>query len=347
MIADSCQDYYGNIKLSNNRAPEFERNNTLEILLHELADDMVDSEKKLEKKYLKVNQKYPLILLVGPLRSGTTLFLQWLANTGAFAYPTNLLSRFYHSPILGTKIQLLLTDPRYRFRYELQEFQQATEYNSENGKTRGALSVNEFWYFWRQYFDNPSRDVWSDIELEKSLDSESLRSALIGMMDVLNKPLAAKGMLFNYNIPLINKLFDKLIIIQLIRDPVSNISSALSARKRQCGNINEWYSFDIPEKSELQNHDPLKQVAGQVQCINNAINRGLIKIPEYRYLKVNYEEFCIAPERIYEKLRKLLDTQGFLIGEKYSGPNEFIAHYYKSNNEIKTAIDWAKSKFPV
>jgi len=42
---------------------------------------------------------------VGALRSGTTLFMQWLANTGVFSYPTNILSQFFGAPVIGAKIQ--------------------------------------------------------------------------------------------------------------------------------------------------------------------------------------------------------------------------------------------------
>ena len=168
---------------------------------------------------------------MGPMRSGTTLFMQWLANTGLIAYPTNLLSRFYQAPIIGAKIQLLLTDPRYNFRDELGEFTQQSEYKSENGKTKGVLAPNEFWYFWRRFLAEPGRDVWSDDELPKSMDTQTMLAELAGMMNVFEKPFAAKGMLFNYNIPFLDSLFDKVVFVQIKRDPVANVASVLDAQK--------------------------------------------------------------------------------------------------------------------
>ena len=56
-------------------------------------------------------ERFSKVFVVGALRSGTTLFTQWLATTGLTAYPTNLLSRFYGAPLVGAKIQQLLTDP--------------------------------------------------------------------------------------------------------------------------------------------------------------------------------------------------------------------------------------------
>jgi len=191
------------------REGQFRRNELLEKLLIELNIDLQPSEQALiQNCQPNKGLPYHLILVMGPLRSGTTLFMQWLANkwlanTGLFAYPTNLLSRFYQAPIIGAKIQLLLTDPRFNFRDELGEFAQQAEYRSENGKTKGVLAPNEFWYFWRRFLAEPGRDVWTDAELRQSMDIRTMLAELAGMMQVFQKPFAAKGMLFNYNIPFI------------------------------------------------------------------------------------------------------------------------------------------------
>ena len=87
------------------RNKEFQRNKDLENFLKEINEDLLIAEKEQLKKQMK---EYPVILVVGALRSGTTLLTQWLANTKQFAYATNVLSRFYETPIIGAKIQRLL-----------------------------------------------------------------------------------------------------------------------------------------------------------------------------------------------------------------------------------------------
>ncbi|WP_304918545.1 sulfotransferase [Methylophaga sp.] len=273
---------------------------------------------------------FPLIMVMGPLRSGTTLFTQWLANTGLVAYPTNLLSRFYQAPILGAKIQLLLTDPRFNFRDELGEFIQQAEYQSENGKTKGVLAPNEFWYFWRRFLSEPQRDVWTDDELTKSMDSKTLRAELIGMMNVFQKPFAAKGMLFNYNIPFLNSLFEKVIFIQIKRDPVSNVASVLEARKRQLGNEADWYSFEIPEYHQLKEMDPVTQACGQVHYINKAVDKGLDKVDMNRKLTVQYEDFCAHPELFFKALTEKLEIEK----ADYNGPSKFTSSKNNNNAEL-------------
>lgn len=305
--------------MSENRTLNFRRNELLEELLSELKDNLQPAEEGILSRYKNTGMQYPLVLIMGPLRSGTTLFTQWLANTGLFAYPTNLLSRFYSAPIIGAKIQLLLTDLRYNFRDELGEFMQEVEYSSHNGKTTGSLAPNEFWYFWRRFFSEANRDVWTDEELQASMDTEAMRSELIGMMDVLQKPFAAKGMLFNYNIPFLDSILDKAIFIQIKRDPITNAASILEARKRQLGSEREWYSFKIPEYPQLKDLDPITQSVGQLHYINKAVTKGLSSVDETRKLVVQYEEFCENPETIFGQL---VDKLGYS-ESLYTGPRQF------------------------
>lgn len=314
---------------------QFRRNDLLEKLLGELNADLQLSERALLQNFQTCKElPYPLILVLGPLRSGTTIFMQWLANTGLVAYPTNLLARFYQAPIIGAKIQLLLTDPRFNFRDELGGLVQQTEYRSENGKTKGVMAPNEFWYFWRSFLADPGRDVWNDEELRHSMDTRTMLAELAGMMQVFQKPFAAKGMLFNYNIPFLDSIFDKVLFVYVRRDLVTNVASVLEARKRQRGSEASWYSFKIPEYDELKSLNPVSQATGQVHYINKAIETGLKKVSASRKLVVEYEDFCQSPVSIFEQLK-----QRSIFPENccYQG----VAHFElsrKSNSSLNDAV---------
>lgn len=302
------------------RTPGFRRNELLEALMAELGADLRPAEERLVQDSIRRGMQYPVVLVMGPLRSGTTLLMQWLANTGIVAYPTNLLSRFHQAPIIGAKIQLLLADPRYSFRDELGEFLGQIDYASENGKTRGVLAPNEFWYFWRRFFTEPERDVWSDEELRKSMDTRTMLAELTGMMDVFQKPFAAKGMLFNYNIPFLDSILDKALFVQVQRDPVANVASILEARKSQLDNEAAWYSFKIPEYEELKSMNPVSQAAGQLHYINKAVSAGINALPENRRMIVRYEGLCAQPRLVFNKL---LGKLGFDSSLPYAGPECF------------------------
>ncbi len=302
------------------RTLDFQRNTLLEDLLIGLNAELQPAEENLVARYLDQTTPYPVILIMGPLRSGTTLFIQWLANTGLVSYPTNLLSRFYQAPIIGAKIQLLLSDPRYNFRDELGEFAQQAEYKSENGKTKGVLAPNEFWYFWRRFLAEPERDVWTNDELRQSMDTKTMMAELAGMMEIFKRPFAAKAMLFNYNIPFLDSIFEKVLFVRLKRDPLTNVASVLEARKRQLGSESEWYSFKIPEYERLQGLDSITQATGQVYYINKAVSDGIAKLAHHRKLVVQYEDFCVKPHSVF---LQLLDKLGKENSRLYTGPEKF------------------------
>ena len=260
------------------RTEQFSRVSDLEKLLRELNNNLSSAN----EKYLeKAEERFSKVFVMGPLRSGTTLFTQWLANTGLTAYPTNLLSRFFGAPLVGAKIQQLLTDPRYNFRNEILDFNSDVNFSSDNGKTKGALAPNEFWYFWRRFLPFDELDYMQADELKQKANLAGLRDELNALANIFEKPFAMKGMIMNQNIPDLAEQFDKSLFIWIRRDPIFNIQSALEARKRQYGDVKNWYSFKIKEYPQLKNLDPLESVAGQIAAINRSVEQGLSSLPEH------------------------------------------------------------------
>jgi hypothetical protein len=306
-------------KDEDNRSQAFKRNSSLEGLLHTLNNLLVSSEDAALEHYSSELEDYPIVFVMGPLRSGTTLFIQWLANSGAVSYPSNLLSRFYGAPVMGAQIQLLLTDPRFNFRNEIQDFNSSISFESENGKTKGALAPNEFWYFWRRFLPFGDLEWLSDEELFRVVDREKLVAELTSLTRVFGKPFALKSMILNYNIPFLDAIFKKAVFVQIRRDPVTNVASILEARKRQFGSENEWYSFKIPEYRQLKDLDPITQSAGQVHYINKAVTQGMATVDEARKLVVQYEDFCQSPQQVFGQFAEKLN----LINCIYSGPEQF------------------------
>lgn len=303
----------------NARALAFKRNASLEDLLHTLNDLLTCSEEASLAYYSSKHEDFPIIFIMGPLRSGTTLFTQWLANTGLAAYPTNLLSRFYGAPMVGAQIQLLLTDPRFNFRNEILDFNSPISFESENGKTIGALAPNEFWYFWRRFLPFQELDWLPDEELFRVVDKNKLVAELSSLTQVFCKPFALKSMILNYNIPFLDAIFKKALFVQIKRNPVTNVASILDARRRQLGSESAWYSFKIPEYPQLKDLDPITQSAGQLHYINKAVKQGLSKVADSRKVVVQYEDFCQNPKMVFEQIVDKLK----IFNLSYSGPAHF------------------------
>ena len=309
------------------RTEKFKRNAGLEALLDELSVLLSPAENKILKHY--ASPQYPVILIVGAPRSGTTLMLQWLAQTGKFAYPTNLLSRFYAAPYIGVKIQLLLTDPTYRFRDEFIDFSKTFSFDSDLGKTRGILAPNEFWYFWRRFFPYGEIQHLDEQGLTK-VDAVTFLAELAAIESALGKPLALKGMIINWNIPYVENIFNKVLFVYLKRHPFYNMQSLLAARNAYWGDPSVWYSFKPMEYTELKDLGPHEQVAGQIFFTNRAIEKGLAQISADRLLAVDYEMFCASPEAVFSRLADTMALQNFQIDRNYSGPKQF-----RKTNQIR------------
>lgn len=288
------------------RAGDFARNPQLEKLLASLNSALVSAENQLLVEHPPAGSGPPPVFLFGPLRSGTTLFIQWLASTGAFSYPTNLLSRFYNAPLVGALIQQMLTDQRYRFRDELKLLDVEINFDSQNGKTSGAMSPNEFWYFWRRFL--PSDDILelSSAELLRSPGISTLAAEVRSLAAIFSRPFVMKAMILNFHIPFLRELFPEAIFVQLRRDPVANTASALAARVRQFGTESTWYSFRVPQYEKLQALSPTEQCAGQVLFTNRAIEQGMSAIPETGRIVVDYENFCADPAAVYKVIMERL-----------------------------------------
>lgn len=328
----------------NHRSHAFKRNLTLETLLSKINDSLSSAENMALRNYSTGYEDYPVIFVMGPHRCGTTLFMQWLANSGLVAYPTNLLSRFYAAPVIGAQIQLMLTDQRYNFRNEIFDFNSPISFESDNGKTKGALAPNEFWYFWRRFLPFHELDWLSDEELFRVVDKEKLVGELETLTRVFGKPFALKSMILNYNIPFLDATFEKAIFIQIKRDPVTNVASILEARKRQLGSEKEWYSFKIPEYSQLKDLDAITQSAGQLHYISAAVTKGMESVSASRKLVVQYEEFCQDPRCVFEELLTKLELSGN--GNGYCGPDQFSMSR-NPDVEDRELIEKALSEFSV
>jgi len=311
------------------RQEKFRRNENLERLLKEINGILGPVEDRIIEGYEM--PKYPVIFVVGMSRCGSTLMMQWLAKTARFAYPTNLLSRFYEAPYIGAKIQQMLTDPKFNFKDELSDLSKEIAFASDIGKTKGALAPNEFWYFWRRFLPNTEAETdYMDKQCLKEAKCKEFAAELAAVEAVFNKPLAMKGHILRFNIPFLSSILEKALFVFVTRHPFYNIQSVLETRVRYYGDQRAWVGAKPRELHMLQALDPFEQVAGQLYFTNRAIEEGLGQIDAARGLRVSYEEFCTAPERVFNQIIEKLSQQGYRVNWSYTGPEQF-----QSTNQVR------------
>lgn len=295
------------------------RNEALERLIQETNDILEPAEMALDGA---ADTRFPVLLVIGCPRAGTTLTMQWLAGSGAFGYPTNLMARFSRAPAIGARIQLLLTDRRFAFGDELKDRQADLPFDSALGKTGGSLSPNEFWFFWRRFLATHEICHLSDEEVAATRTTE-LRFELAAIESVFGKPLAMKGMMLQFNLARFARMLPRAFFLYVERDGFYNAQSLIAARESYYGTRERWYSAKPREFEQLQSLSVPAQVAGQVHHISAAIKRGLEQLPKSRWLRVEYEKFCADPASTWRELGVKFQDLGFELPEAYRGPASF------------------------
>ncbi len=313
--------------MTEKRLKQHRKNSKLEALLKEVNELLSPVENQAILNFQK--NKFPIILIMGAARSGTTLLLQMLADSGCFAYPTNILSRFYKAPYIGAKIQLMLTE--YDFNNEIFNDNNKVEFYSILGKTKGPLAPHEFWYFWRRFFKFEEIQVLDNLD---SINGKEFVAELAAIENQLGKPLAMKGMIVNWHIPYINKILDKVLFVHIKRKPFYHIQSLLEARKKYYGSIESWYSFKPPEYRFLKDLNPYEQVSGQIYYTDKAIQEGISKISSSKSITITYENLCKSPKALFKKIEEKMKLQNYDLNFNYKLPKSFIL-----SNEIRLNME--------
>lgn len=297
------------------RTADFERSSNLETVLSEINTGITDC---LQPPYSV--PKHPVVFILGAPRCGTTLMLQWLAASGRFSYPSNLIARFFGNPYLGARIQQAL----HTFDPQQQIFgaQSAPEFASDLGRTNGALAASEYWYFWRRFFEFGQINKMSDSELA-NVDTAGFLEGIAGIEAAQKLPFVAKAMIMNWHVPFLDRIVPNALFIDVRRDPFFNAQSLLFARERFFGDRNRWYSFKPPEYEEIRGKPAPEQVVAQIYHSRRAVTQGLQQVDENRKLVVDYSAFCADPANIYGQILGKLEAQGYVADHSYNGPPEF------------------------
>lgn len=302
------------------RTDQFKHNQNLESLSAELFEYLNPVENLIESSFDgPVN---PPLFIVGNPRSGTTMFLQFLALSGAFAYPSNFLARFFFAPYIGSKLQELLTNPVYDFKNELSLANNDIDLLSDLGKTKGTLAPNEFNFFWRRFI--PVHDPqYMSPEQRLQIDTSGLRKGIAAIENVFMKPFAGKVSLLQYNIDFLYITFSNCIIVYIQRLPIYIMQSILLSRERYYNDRSLWWSVKPKEYKHLCKLDVYHQIAGQVYYTHKSITEDLAKIPTDNKLVVSYETLCQNPKDIEEQIIEKYGNLNHQLNFKSVDSNQF------------------------
>lgn len=255
------------------------------------------------------NKAIPSTLIVGSPRSGTTALLQFLSDTGVFSYPTNCLTRFSASMELATIIQELI----YNKDFGLEGNVIVNQYESNYGRSIGALNTNEFFHFFRRFLPNSDIRYLTSAEL-KEINVKGMMQQLSVLSRFYGKPFVTKALMLQYNLDFFQPQLDNSIILYIKRDDIYVMQSIYIARLKECDSIDDWWSAKPKEYLSLLGKDIYKQIAGQVYYTNKTIELALEKIPEKNKFIISYIDFIKSPMSLIDTLIKKYSDLGFDLG---------------------------------
>ena len=310
------------------RTPAFRRNESLEALIEQLNGVLVEAHTRSTEAFTAPNK--PVVFVVGGPRSGTTLMMQWLAASGLFGYPSNLVARFFRAPYVGALIHEMLLNPKFAFRDDFADLRPYTfdsDFSSHLGKTVGVAAPNVFWYFWRRFFPFAPFPQCPHLSAEqlRGADTAGFVRDLAALEAAFGKPFALKGMIVNWNLADIDALFDKVLFVHVKRQPAYQMGSILAGRAQFRGDRRLWWSFQPREREAMPDDaTPEEQVAAQIHSARRAVGAALAKMDEHRWIEVDYEDFCADPKPVYRAIAARLAHQSFELPSRYAGPETFL-----------------------
>lgn len=302
------------------KSVQFRSNEKLNTLLSELKELLFPLQMSID---CPPQPQWPVGCIVGNPRSGSTLLLQFMASTGVFSYPTNVLTRFAYAPYIGALIQKMLFDSEYDFHGDFADIQSHNNFTSDLGKSKGALATNEFQHFFRYYM--PNFDVeWLNGDALSKVDFKSMAKSLASIEKAFNLPFVTKANILQYNLEFFSQKISSLFILHIKRVPIFNMQSILISREKYYGTRNIWLGHKPKEYERLKDLDLYHQIAGQVYFTDMEIEKGLNQRSGMDQLTIKYESLCEDPREVYMRISKKYAEMDCNLNPDYQGPKSFI-----------------------
>lgn len=238
--------------------------------------------------------RWPVTLILGPPRSGTTLLSQILAEGGAFGWVNNLAARFWLAPALGMRIAQAL---------EVGTAGLVSNHHSRHGQTDGWSEPHEFGYFWSRWFDLGSETHHLDAVTLDRVDVTALRRALAAMEAVAERPMLFKNNTwFTFQADWCARALSPALLLACERDVFFLAQSLWNARLARYGTADQWWSVRPSGYRELLVLQPVEQVARQAVSIVREMEAALARVPPDRLLRIPYDRLCRDPRGLVREI---------------------------------------------
>ena len=234
------------------------------------------------------SDRWPLVLLVGAPRSGTTLLSQLMARHLELAWVDNATARYWSVPVEGLRRSLA------RGAVE----RESIPLRSWLGSTEGQASPHEFGWFWQWFGDFPDADELDARQLSR-VRWDALRRQLYGMSGLAARPLLLKSITYvDYQIAALAATLPNVRFVHIRRDPRFAVRSILAARRTRYGSESRWWSLRPRAWREWSALEPVEQVCRQVTHATRAIDAALAGPARGLGIALDYERLAADPAAV-------------------------------------------------
>lgn len=235
------------------------------------------------------SREQPLILIVGPPRSGTTLMYQVLAYCLDVTFPNNLSSMFPRAP---TTVSGLANKRR-------------SDFTSYYGQTARMSGANDGFHIWNRWLGDDRYIARTELSAEEKADMRQFFSA---WTTKYGKPFLNKN---NRNVQCIKLLADCLpnaFFVAVNRDPVCVARSLIHARQLVHGDKSTGWGLQCQEvHSDAKPLGYVHDVCDQVRRNLRELNAQIGQIDSSRVINIPYEAFCTDPDTHIDHLLAKVD----------------------------------------
>ena len=224
--------------------------------------------------------RWPPLFVVGAPRTGTTLIGLHLSNSLRFAGFSNAAKFNPRTPYLSTRAALRTVAP-------------SVTYDNDYGRVEGPLATSDGWHILARFFPAGHTEAGpGDVRHPQRL------IALMGLIEGLyGAPFMLKNNANSMRVKALAHLFPDALFVQVRRALPEAATSLLRARRKHGTQLGDWWSAAPPQfRQRSEWSDELEQVVATLWGLERYAAQELERLAPGRWLCVDYDEFCAAPD---------------------------------------------------
>ncbi len=271
----------------------------------------------------------PLVFIIGPPRSGTTLIYEFLIRRYNFSYISNLAHRFYITPVV---ITLLGKNLIKTWRHKPKK-----NFSSIYGRIDGWGAPNEGGWIWNRWF--PESYYLDESYLER-IPVPVIQKTIYGLCKVMKGAFINKNVMHSVHMRLLDKIFPNCLFIHIHREIKSNMRSIIRAHTQVATDEYEWFSVKPKEWDLFKNENIIMRSAAQIYFIHKNIEADAEIIGRGRVLSISYEKFCQDPGAFLAQMGEFLVQKKVQIDKRdISIPDLSASRQVKFSDDVEQQIE--------